>query len=320
MLKNCYDSINNNRQSIVYKTKKLRMEHFLELNNLEIEKKELSNGEFIERSQAFSEEYLGLLSGGASTDFQAQVYKKVLAEFDPIIEKTKNLEGKELSGYMVEGYRKSLNKLYEQHYLKAPFANGKPSDDELAHVLRAEKGPFGVPILYTDGFNEELFADDNLSYVSSDMMIENGLPPVAIIYENYNPVEKEQVVIHEISHMVFSLLRRAGVIPSPEGESVTTPGHTTAFELARDEAIAQMAANQNSGGHPDVVRKMKKEGYSDDELSEYQSSMQSFDRYEAEKSGLNFSDAILGVAMARNFVELTSHMNRMRSISTQRAA
>lgn len=296
------------------------MEHFAQPNNLEIEKKELSDSEFIEQSQAFGEEYLGLINGEIGTDFQTLVSEKVEAVYGHILEKTKDLEGEELSRFMVEGYRNSLNRLYEQHDSKAPFESEQLTDRELARVLRAKKGPFGVPILYTDGFNEELFGDDNLSFASADLMLENQLPPIAVVYENYNPAEKEQVTTHETSHTVFALLRRIGVIAHPDSEGITVPGQTSAFELARDEAIAQMAANQNSGGHPDVIRRMKKEGYSEDEISAFRSGMLGFGRREAEKAGLKFSDAILGVAMAKNFAELNSHMYRMHSVSARLAS
>ena len=275
----------------------------------------LSESEYLSVSQAFASEYMGLLNGQNESEFQKQAQEKASSEITPLVEKTEHLDDQELAKYMVEGYRRSLNMLYGNRGKKVPFKDEIVSDDELGHVLRIGKGPYGIPIIFTDGFNEELFGDDTLSFAATELMLENGLPPAVIVFDGYNATEKEQVTTHETSHAVFTLLRRAGIIPSPEGEGVTEAGRKSAFELARDEAIAQLIANQNGTGHPSVIQRMKSENYTENSLEEYRTATNAFDRSVAEKAGLSFSDAILGVMMAKTFEEFNSHMLRMAKIA-----
>lgn len=287
-----------------------------------VEKFELSglnDDEYLNLSQTFASEYKGLVNGQVETEFQKRVSEKVSKEIAPIIEKIEHLSGQELAKFMVEGYRSSLNKLYVSYGKEAPFKDEAVSGDNLKRIVRIDKGPYGIPIIFTDGFNEELFGDDTLSFAATELMLENGLPPAVIVYDKYKRAgEKEEVTTHETSHAVFTLLRRAGVIPSPDGEGVTVAGKKSAFELARDEAIAQLTANQNGVGHPSVHQRMKSENYSDEAREAYLGATGLFKRTTAEDAGLSFSDAILGVVTAKNFDEFNSHMNRMAQIASSK--
>jgi hypothetical protein len=276
---------------------------------------ELNDDEYLGASRAFADEYKGILSGQVDTEFQRKVLEEVSTELAPITERLEQLDEEELPRYLVQGYRDSLDKLYERFGREAPFAHEDVNDEVLAHVKHISKGPYGIPIIYTDGFNDILFGDDTLSFAATELMLENGLPPAVVVFDGYNAKEKEQVTTHETSHAVFTLLRRAGVIPSPEGEGVTLAGKESAFELARDEAIAQLAAEQNGIEHPSVGQRMKQQGYDNQAFEEYDSAKIAFKRETAHRAGLNFSDAILGVMLSNNFTELNTHMIRMGKIA-----
>jgi len=278
----------------------------------------LPDKEFLEVSQEFGNEYVELLTGNVTTDLQEKLSGLVISEMAPLLAKTEGLQGKELARFLIRGYRAGTNKIYTDNGRQPKFDDEAIDEDVLSHVVDVVDGPFGVPIIYTDGKSEEIFGHDTLSFASSELMIENVLPPIAVVYDRYNPEERQKVTAHESSHLLFALLRRAGVIPSPDGEGLTRAGKKTAFELARDEAVAQMSANQNAAFHPNVVKYMKEEGIDEATIAKNSDVFRNFTRATADQVGLKFSDAILGVLTARNFGELHAHMDRMHHIAELR--
>lgn len=275
----------------------------------------LPDAEYLAASQDFGNDYVGLLSGHITTEHQYQLSDSIDTELRPLLENTKGLKGKDLAGLLITGYRAAVNKLYVENGHNPMFEHEDIEDDLRTHIIDVAEGPFGVPIVYTDGNNEKLFGYDSLSFACSELMIENDLPPLVVVFNGYNPDERDKVTTHETSHMIFALLKASGSISVPEVEGITETGRKSTFELARDEAIAQMAANQNSATHPSVVKYMIKDGADETACKEYVDMVGKFSRIKAEQGGLKFSDAILGVVMARNFTELYSHMERMGHIA-----
>ncbi|MDB5177322.1 MAG: hypothetical protein JWN75_990 [Candidatus Saccharibacteria bacterium] len=278
----------------------------------------LSDDNLIEVSHAFGSDYADLVKGGADTEFQKVLADKVAAVLEPLLDKIKGLEGHDLAKIMIETYRSSGNAIYAKYAQQQKFANEQVSDEELSHVTRVAIGPFGIPVIYTDGRNDELLGTSTMSFASAEPMIEAGLPPLVVINELYTDAEKHEVTTHETAHAIFALLRQTGVIPNPDGEGLTVPGQKSAFELARDEATAQMVANQTVAKHSGVIAKMNNQKIDEATISEYHAAFDAFDKATAEKAGMRFSDGILGVLMSKNFGELNAHMSRMGKISHER--
>lgn len=278
----------------------------------------LSDEQYLEVSRKFGDRYVRLVSGFDRAESQDALGLSAETEIKPLIEKIHNLDNVAVSRFMVGGYRRALNDFYFRHGSEPQFSEQAPSDEDMAHVKQVSRGPFGTPILYTDGHNEELFGYKSLSFASPELMVENELPPLVVVYDGYGELERQKVTIHESSHVVFSLLRRVGAIPSPYGEGVTIAGEKSAFELARDEAVAQMAANQNGFQHPNVVKLMSVGNYSEAEITEYREACLQLPRVFVESVGLKFSDLILGVMHSRNFSEMVSNLGRMKQIMGSR--
>lgn len=271
----------------------------------------LTDQEYLAVSREFGDRYSALVQGQGTIGSNDPLFRSLETELAPNLEGVRGLDDNQTAREMIEGYRQAMNTLYETHNQPLPFPLVTVTDAELGEITRVSNGPAGIPILFTHSGSEQLFRHDSLSFAAPDLMLDNGLPPLVVVYDGYSPVELNQITAHETSHAVWAVLRRHGEIPEPVDGSKNAAGFKSAFELARDEAAAQLAAGQRKIAHPAVIKNMREDGFDEAAIDTYRGASDAFNSQVVEGTEFKLSDAILGVMQARSFEELLEHMARM---------
>jgi hypothetical protein len=276
----------------------------------------LSDEEFLSASREFGETYKATLKGTEVKDWPLS--PEVTQIMNAYHAKTEGMDERQRARLLVTEYRQAMNDYVKELGEEEVYAQVEPFEEALQGVVSVERGPYGLDILRVDGKqNEQLFGDDSLSFAVTGLMLRRGLPPLVVVYDYpKNPVERQQVTTHETSHAVWALLRQSGTIQSSQELSI----EGSAFEKARDEAVAQLAAGQNKFTHPNVIKRMTTEGYEESIVNRYREVGQRFNWETVSGDNVQLSDAILSIAMAQNFEEMLSSIERLSGIAEAHAS
>lgn len=181
-----------------------------------------------------------------------------------------------------------------------------------------ETGPLGIPVIISGmRQTEQVFGERSAaSFCASDYMIERGKYPVVFTAETEGP-RRDEAIRHELSHAIYALLRHAQVLP---GGAQEYRGIKAVTLLAKDEAIAQMAAGQNKTTHPNVVRALR-HMYGDDSdiVRRYRDNLRdAFNKDKLTGTDITMQDGILLAAAATTIEELVEGLERLSTIAQAR--
>lgn len=271
----------------------------------------LTDDEFIAESKKFAEFYRNLLTSHDTPPPQIMD-----AVNDLQLDNFHDTHADEQSLTIVNAYRHNMQSVYESHNLDSPVRGDLSDTEAIELAVRGTEyhGAFSVPVVFYEGAVDKTLLEDSPSFCAAEVMIENQQLPIAFIHDKQGEEQKKQALDHELSHANWALLRRVEVIPAPDGETISQVGSKSTFELARDEAVAQMAAGQNKFSHPSVVNRLRRNG--DDAIAaRYMDVSTVFNQRTLNGSDVDFSDGILAVASSANFEQLFARIERLAGIA-----
>lgn len=270
----------------------------------------LEDEEYLGLSHAFGVQYQELLTQeGASSE----VADGVGDALEPYLRRLEGRSDREVAATLLGGYREAYNQILRDHGTAEKYTDINPSDKDLAKVRSVVWSPLGTPILDipdSDGVFQERTAG---GFSVTFLMDTVGLPPF-IVVNSLVGRESEKRGVHETSHTAWAVMEKTGVIPRSEDEDRLI-GEKSALDVARDEAVAQQAAEQGAIGHTNVVGYANTEGLPAELIERYQKSTSAYASVMQRVQGIDQADWILGFMSARNWDEFFTHVDRMTRLA-----
>ncbi len=258
----------------------------------------LDDEELLAVSRDFGAYYTDLLKRGVSPEIDDAVYELGLAPAGS--------DAQEVVTNTIVAARAAAEKYH---------GTSRDSAVPSAFEGEVEIGVFGIPIVKAKASQiERAFGKRQaISFCASDYMIEQGRLPVVFTSEREG-ARQDEAVRHELSHAAYGMLRHAEVVP---GGTQTYRGIEAVTLMAKDEAIAQMAAGQKKVTHPVVVRALRNM-YGDDAeiVHRYRDQLvANFSQQSLAGTGLELRDGILLAMTTTSLDELIEGLSRLGTIA-----